>query len=139
MVRSKAQDAEPGTVTVDQLAFGLAALDCNVWEDPGAVWRALDHDDRNGYLARARFVLGIAESTPDVEFSGRARWPEDLPPGAWGRTPAPLPNQVTVSGNQVTVSGRIVPGRLESEDEARRRQAVDEVFRRAQQPPGAAQ
>jgi hypothetical protein len=120
MVRSKAQDAEPGTVTVDQLAFGLAALDCSIWESPGAVWRAMEHAERDRYLAQARFVLGVAESTPDVQFSVKSGWvPDPLPPGAWGRTPGPTPNEVVVSG-------QIVPGRLESEDEARRRQAVDE-------------
>jgi hypothetical protein len=102
VVRSAAQDGEPGAVTVEQLAYGLAALDCNVWEDRGAVWCAMEQVERDGYLARARFVLGIAEDTLPSEVRGQVRWsredwPDPLPPGAQDRRLRSAPVQAVVS------------------------------------------
>jgi hypothetical protein len=78
MVRTAADDEREALVSVEAVAYGLAALDCNIWEDPGAVWRAMEQVERDGYVARARFVLGIAEDTPAVELRTRYRWmPEE--------------------------------------------------------------
>ena len=79
MVRTSAMDDQSGTVSVLQLAFGLSALDCAIWERPDDVWRAMPQEQRDDYVAGARFVLGIAEDTECVPF-GEIRFGEPSRP-----------------------------------------------------------
>jgi hypothetical protein len=78
MVRTAADDEREALVSVEAVAYGLAALDVAVWESLADVWTRMDRAERDDYRARARYVLGIAEDTPAVELRTRYQWmPEE--------------------------------------------------------------
>ncbi len=71
------QDGDPALVLVEQVAFGLSALECEVFRDPRDRWIRHTDEARDAYRAKARFVLGMAEDV-DQEFlewqRGEVRW-----------------------------------------------------------------
>jgi hypothetical protein len=51
---------------VEDLAFGLAALDCPVNQSPARIWQGMHERKRDLFRARARFVLAFANDGAPV-------------------------------------------------------------------------
>ncbi len=69
-MRTPADDDNPAVIVAEQLAYGLAGLDCPIFESPVLRWMGLEPKERALYMAKARFVLGLAEDAPRQEPAG---------------------------------------------------------------------
>jgi len=109
--RKREHDEEPATVSVSGMAFALMAVDLPVWMDAPAAWEASDAVERNEYMARARFVLDVAETTRHAP--GELRWEEGRPEHMHPAALASLPQVArTHRGLQITTPARPHPVQL---------------------------
>jgi hypothetical protein len=60
-MRTARDDGTAAVVHVNELAFGLAAAECRLFEEPELMWVNMGRNGREVFRSKARFALGIAE------------------------------------------------------------------------------